>query len=467
MKNIINKKNISAIILAAGEGKRMKSKTSKVLCELLFEPMISWVSRSLQKLGCSNSEICIVCPDDNDSKDLIVLATNNKFCYATQKQRLGTAHAVKQAIDFIKNSKNDNILIMLGDAPLVSENILKDFYDYHLSENNSLTILSSEIKNPFGYGRILRDPNNSKNILKIVEELDCNQDQKLISEINSGVMCFKKQALLIALDKINNNNIKNEYYITSAVDILKAENQKIGAYNCQDEKVVLGANTRFELLKMNEIARLEVIKNLAENGIEFISTEGVVISPSVKIGAGSVIYPGVILKDFCEIGENCVITSNSFISKSSIGSGSIIKSSYIDNSKIGENVKIGPFSNIRPNCDIKSGVKIGDFVEIKNSNIDQNTSVAHLTYIGDSDVGQKVNFGCGCVTVNYNGLEKHRTIIGNDCFIGCNTNLIAPVKLGDGVYTAAGSTITDDIPDGAMSIARSRQINKTNWKLKK
>lgn len=461
------KNNVNAIILAAGEGKRMKSKTSKVLCELLFEPMINWVIRNLQSFGCKDSDICVVCPDDKDSKELIISKTNNKFCYVTQKQRLGTAHAVKQAINFIKSSKNDNILIMLGDAPLVSENILRDFYDYHLSENNSLTILSSDVKNPFGYGRILRDPNNKKNILKIIEELDCDQDQKIISEINSGVMCFKKQALLFALDKINNHNIKNEYYITSAVSVLKNENQKVGAFNCRDEKVVLGANTRFELLNMNEIARFEVIKKLAQSGVEFISTEGVVISPNVKIGEGSVIYPGVVLKDSCEIGEDCVITSNSFISSSVIGSGCVIKSSYIDSSTIGQNVTIGPFSNIRPGCNIKSGVKIGDFVEIKNSNIDQKTSVAHLTYIGDSDVGEKVNFGCGCVTVNYNGLEKHRTIIGDNCFIGCNTNLIAPVRLGNDVYTAAGSTITDDIPDGAMSIARSRQINKTNWKIKK
>ena len=456
-------KDIGVIVLAAGEGKRMKSKDSKVLCKLIFKPMIRWVIDSCENIGCKKSDICIVCPENNES---IIQATDNNFNYVFQKERLGTAHAVSMARDFIKEIDKNNILIMLGDAPLVSENILEDFYNYHVEENNSLTVLSSDVKDPFGYGRIVRDKNNYKNLLKIVEELECDFSEKLITEINSGVMLFKKESLLLALDNIDNNNKKKEYYITSAVSVLLRQGKRVGVFNCHDEAVVLGANTRFQLLKINNIARLRIIEKLANEGVEFISSDGVIISPDVTIGEGSIIYPGVIIKSGTVIGKNCEITSSSYIESSQIGDGAAIKASYIVGSKIGNNVRIGPFSNVRPNCDIYDGVKIGDFVEVKNSVVCQKTSIAHLTYVGDSDVGENVNFGCGCVTVNYDGVNKYRTTIGDNCFIGCNTNLVAPVKIGNNAYTAAGSTVTEDVPDNSLCIARSRQVIKENWKIR-
>ena len=456
-------KDISVVVLAAGEGKRMKSNKSKVLAEVLFKPMINWVVDSCLKLGLSCTNICVVTPEDNHG---IVEATENKFVYVVQKERLGTAHAVAQARDFINKTESNNILLMLGDAPFVSSDILKNFCDHHVERDNSLTILSSDVKDPTGYGRIIRDADNSENLLKIVEEVDCDDFEKQVEEINSGVMCFKKDALLMALDSIDNDNLKQEYYITSAVEILLTKNKKVGAFNCFDEKVVLGANTRFQLLQMNEIARRSEIERLADSGVEFVSFDGVVIEPGVEIGEGSVVFPNVVLKKNTKIGKNCTVTSNSHIENTRIGDNVVIKSSYIENSEIGNNVKIGPFSNIRPNSLIKDNVKIGDFVEIKNSSVDEGTSVAHLTYVGDSDVGKKVNFGCGCVTVNYDGKKKFRTVIGDNCFIGCNTNLIAPVKIGDGAYTAAGSTVTEDVPENSMCIARSRQVVKKDWKLK-
>ena len=458
-------KNVLSIILAAGKSNRMKTSTPKVLCEILFKPMIKWVVDSCKNFGCKDSNICIIYSDEGKS---IVSETNNKLVYRLQAQRLGTGHAVMQAKDFIENSDQEDVLIMLGDVPLISSDVLSELYSTHVDQDNTATILSSDVQDPYGYGRIIRDEYNPDFVLSITEELDFNVCQKAIKEINSGVMCFKREDLLKALDKIDNNNVKKEYYITSVIDILVSMNKKIGAYNCKDEALVSGVNTRAQLMQINNIARLNVIEKLAINqGVEFLSDQGVIISPEVEIGSGSTIYPGVIIKGKTTIGSSCIITSNSFIEDSIIDDNTIVKSSYISNSNIGKNVKIGPFSNIRPNCFIKNDVKIGDFVEVKNSLIGEKTSVAHLTYIGDSDVGKNVNFGCGCVTVNYDGINKYRTIIEDDCFIGCNTNLVAPVRIGKGGYTAAGTTVTDDVPSDSMCIARSRQVVKHGWKLSK
>lgn len=456
--------DLSAVILAAGEGKRMKSKTSKVLCEVAFKPMLNWVIGACQNVGCKKSNICVILPPNSQA---IVKATNNELNYVVQKERLGTGHAVKQALPFINGLPDSaNILIMLGDTPLIPAEVLTDLYQHHVAEKNVLTVLSADVKNPSGYGRIVRNKVSNNQLLKIVEELDCSGEEKHISEINSGVMCFKKEALKYCLTKLNNKNSKYEYYITSAVPILLGKCEKVGVFNCHNPNVVLGANTKFQLIELNNIARLKIIEELTNKGVEFISSNGVVISPDVKIGENTIIYPGVILKGNTIIGNDCVITSNSQISDSTIGNGVIIQSSYIIDSKIGNNVRIGPFCNIRPNSDVADEVKIGDFVEVKNSNIGKKTSIAHLTYIGDSDVGENVNFGCGCVTVNYNGVRKYRTIIGDNCFIGCNTNLIAPIKVGNNVYTAAGSTVTADIPDSSLCIARAKQVVKKGWKIK-
>ena len=456
--------NISAVILAAGEGKRMKSKTSKVLCEVAFKPMLNWVISACQNMGCKKSNICVVLPPNNQD---IIEATNNELNYVVQNNRLGTGDAVKQALPFIANLPNNaNILIMLGDAPLITSEVLNNLYEHHIAKKNVLTVLSANVKDPSGYGRIVRNKINNNQLLKIVEETECTAEEKNIAEINSGVMCFKKEALEYTLTKLENNNSNGEYYITSAISILLNKGEKVGVFNCYNPSVVLGANTKFQLMKMNDISRLKIIEELSNNGVEFISSSGVIISPDVKIGKNTVIYPGVILKGNTVIGNNCVITSNSQIEDGIVGNSVVIQSSYITNAKIGNNVKIGPFCNIRPNSNIADNVKIGDFVEVKNSNVGEKTSIAHLTYVGDSDVGKNVNFGCGCVTVNYNGVKKYRTVIGDNCFIGCNTNLIAPVKIGNNVYTAAGSTVTDDVSDSSLCIARAKQVVKKGWKIK-
>lgn len=452
--------NTSCIILAAGEGKRMKTKKSKVLCEVLSKPMISWVIDSCNRSGID--KICVVV--GHKGEQVSEYLGENIFT-AKQNEQLGTGHAVLQAESFLKFSGNEHTLILCGDAPFMDDETIKAAYDYHVSSQNAVTVISACLKNPFGYGRIVR--NKDGGLIKIVEQKDANETEKAIGEVNSGAYWFKTEMLLDVLTKLDNNNSQGEYYLTDTVSILLSQGEKAGAFTAQSNDIVLGANDRQGLLLLNQIATDRIIKKHMANGVEFVSLSGVVISPDAKIGCDTKILPGTIISGDSTIGEDCVIGPNSYIDSSVIEDGAIIKASYVLESRVRTGAKIGPFTQIRPNCDIGEDVKIGDFVEIKNSNIGKSTSVAHLTYIGDSDVGSHVNFGCGCVTVNYDGNKKYRTTIGDYAFIGCNTNLVAPVKIGDNAYTAAGSTITKDVPNDALAISRCHQEIKEEWAIKK
>ena len=329
---------------------------------------------------------------------------------------------------------------------------------------NSVTVITSVVKNPTGYGRIIRNQNG---ISSIVEEKDASQDQKKINEINSGAYWFKTKELISALEQIKPNNSQGEYYLTDTIAILIDKNLRADAFASKNPNVVVAANNRKELLMLNTIARMEIIEKHMDNGVEFTCVDGIIIERDVEIGAGTEILPGTILKGKTKIGENCVIGPNCLIENCEIGNDTKLNYVQAYDAKIYDNVKMGPFVHIRPNSVIKNGVKIGDFVEVKNSVIGENTAVAHLTYVGDSDVGSHVNFGCGCVTVNYDGSKKARTTIGDGAFIGCNTNLIAPVTVGNGAYTAAGTTVTKDVPDNALALDRGDFRIKEGYALRK
>ena len=259
------------------------------------------------------------------------------------------------------------------------------------------------------------------------------------------------------------DNAQGEYYLTDVIGIAAALGRRVCGYQAVDSRVAMGANDRKGLLRLNEIARQAELERHMDSGVEIVCADGVVIAPGVVIGQDTTILPGTILKGRTVIGKNCVIGPNTVIEDSTVGDGCRINACQIEQSRLEGNIKIGPFTHVRPNSHLKAGVKIGNFVEVKNSVIDENTAVAHLTYVGDSDVGKNVNFGCGTVTVNFDGHAKYRTVIGDDCFIGCNSNLIAPVEIGAGSYIAAGSTITDPVPDDALAIARARQVVKPGW----
>ena len=369
-----------------------------------------------------------------------------------------------QAIPFMKENINGNTLVLCGDAPFIDEVTIKKSLELHESENNSVTVITSMIENPKGYGRIVRDGNS---ITSIVEEKDATIEQKQINEVNSGAYWFKTADLIEYLGELTQNNAQGEYYLTDSVFIAINKGRRANAYLSENPNVVLGANDRKGLLALNEVARMDVIEKHLENGVEFICTDGVIIGRDVKIGVGTEIKQGCTLSGNTIIGEDCVIGPNCLLNDTIVGNNTILNSVQSNQAFVGNSVKIGPYVQLRPNSTIHDNVKIGDFVEIKNSTIGEGTAVAHLTYIGDSDVGKHVNFGCGCVTVNYDGKVKNRCVIGDNCFIGCNTNLIAPVKLGKGVYTGAGSTVTKDVPDFALAIESAPFKIKDGYSLKK
>lgn len=454
----------NVIILAGGQGKRMKTNKPKVLCDVIGEPMLEWVITA-----CENANLKKICIIKGFAGEMVDEYVNNRESKADiqtvmQEERLGTGHAVMQAKDFLEAHKDGNTLVLCGDAPFIDADTINGALELHTQRDCSVTVVTSRVENPTGYGRIIRTENG---ISGIVEHKDCDPHQLAITEINSGCYWFKTKDLLEVLFDITPNNAQGEYYLTDCIELLIAKGKTADAYISKNPNVALGANDRRGLLMLNDIARHEIIGKFLDEGIEFTCTDGVSIGNNVKIGLGTIIHAGVVLKGNTSIGENCIIGNNCIIDNTTVGNNVDLNSVQAHESVIEDKVKIGPFVQLRPNSHIKKGVKIGDFVEIKNSTIGEYTAVAHLTYIGDSDVGANVNFGCGVVTVNYNGDKKFRTVIEDNAFIGCNTNLIAPVRVGKGAYTAAGSTITRDIPDNALAIERGKAEIKEGYAEKK
>ncbi|MGN0633792.1 MAG: bifunctional UDP-N-acetylglucosamine diphosphorylase/glucosamine-1-phosphate N-acetyltransferase GlmU [Oscillospiraceae bacterium] len=450
----------AAIVLAGGQGKRMKSEKPKVLCNVLGEPMLEWVLTA-----CENAEIgkvCVIKGYHGEMVDEYIGSRNSRSEITTimQEERLGTGHAVMQAVDYLKQFADGNTLVLNGDAPFIDAETIEEALALHTENNCSVTVVTARIENPTGYGRIIR---TDSGISGIVEHKDCEPYQLAITEVNSGCYWFKTADLLEVLGEITNDNAQGEYYLTDCIELLIAKGKTADAYTSRNGNVALGANDRRSLLELNNIARAEIIGKHLDNGIEFCCTDGVSVGNNVKIGQGTIIHSSVILRGNTTIGENCVIGNNCIIENTTVGNNVNLNNVQAYESVIEDDVKIGPFVQLRPNSHIKKGVKIGDFVEIKNSTIGEYTAVSHLTYIGDSDVGANVNFGCGVVTVNYNGDKKFRTIIEDNAFIGCNTNLVAPVRVGKGAYTAAGSTITKDIPDNALAIERGKAQIKEGY----
>ncbi len=448
-----------AIILAGGQGKRMKADIPKPLFKVLGEPMLEWVVTA-----CEKSNINDICVVKGFQGEMIDEYLNGRCKTVLQAERLGTGHAVMQAVPFLKEDISGNTLILNGDAPFIDEDTIKNSLEYHCRNNNSVTVITAELEEPFGYGRIIRNENG---INGIVEQKDATEEQRKIKEVNSGAYWFKTADLIKLLDKITCKNVQKEYYLTDTIAIAISEGKNAGAYKSDNPDIIKGANDRKDLLNLNTYARMMVIEKHLANGVEFTCTDGIIIERGVEIGTGTEILPSVIIRGKTKIGNNCVIGTNSIIENCTIGNNVIINTSQIYDSIVEDSVNIGPYVHIRPESFIKKEAKIGDFVELKNSTIGEKTAIAHLAYIGDSDIGRKANIGAGTVTVNYDGITKSRCIIGDKCFIGCNTNLIAPVKLGKAVYTAAGTTVTKDIPDYALAIDRGVMKVKEGYTIRK
>lgn len=449
----------TSVILAAGMGTRMKSKMPKVLHKVCGKPLSKWVIDASKAAGADK-----VCAVVGHKAETVKEVLGDVCEFALQAEQKGTGHAVMQAIDVIKNSKGE-VVILNGDTPLITAETINKAIEYHKNNGNQATVITAILDDATGYGRIVRD--NDGSVLKIVEQKDASEEEKKINEVNSGMYVFDAQSLVYALDKITPNNAQGEYYLTDTLEILLSAGKKIGGYAISDNDEIRGIHDRVQLNEAENIMQKRINEYHMRNGVTMRNPESVYIEDGVEIGNDTEICQNVTIKSGTKIGSDCVIGSGSMLDRAVIHDGVDVLSSVILESEVDEGTHVGPFAYIRPNCHVGKEVKVGDFVELKNSNIDDGTKISHLTYIGDSDVGKRVNFGCGTVTCNYDGKKKYRTTIGDDCFVGCNTNFVSPINVGDGVYIAAGSTITEDIPENSLSIARARQVNKEGWKDKR
>ena len=444
-----------AIILAAGKGTRMKSKLYKVLHPVSGQPMVEHIINRVSETN-PDQIITIV----GHGAEQVKAQLGERSEYALQAEQLGTGHAVLQAASFLQG-KEGTTLVISGDTPLLTTETLNNLFEYHQGKNASATILTAQAEDPTGYGRIIRD--HIGIVEKIVEQKDTTPEEALVQEINTGTYCFDNQALFEALNKVGTDNAQGEYYLTDIIEILKDAGKTVAAYQTEDFDESMGVNDRITLAKANELMRQRINKMHMVNGVSFVDPATTYIDAGVEIGSDTVIEAGVQLQGKTVIGSDCVIGAHSRIVDSVIEDHVVVEHSVIEKSLVKSHADVGPFAHLRPKAEIGEGVHIGNFVEVKNAEIGKNTKVGHLTYVGDATLGEEINVGCGVVFVNYDGKNKHRTTIGDHSFIGSNANIIAPVEIAKNTSVAAGSTITEDIPEYAMAIARARQVNKEEY----
>ena len=447
--------NRYAVILAAGKGTRMQSKLYKVLHKVCDRTMVELVLDSLSDLE-MQEVITVVGHGAERVKE--VLGDRTKF--VLQAEQLGTAHAVKVAKDELKD-KEGTTIVMYGDTPLIRSETINNMLDHHEKMNAKATVLTAIADNPFAYGRIIRDVNG--NLVKIVEEKDATEQERKIKEINSGIYCFDNKLLFEMLEKVKNDNNQGEYYLPDVLGLIREQKEIIETYLCDDFDETFGVNDRVALAYAENVMRNRINTKYMLAGVTLVDPTNTYIAPNAVIGRDTTIYPNVTIKSNTVIGEDCQIKPNSYLENVQIGNGVKVLSSTISDSKIGDYTSVGPYSHIRNNCELGKHVRVGNFVELKNTTYGDGSKTAHLSYLGDTEVGSNTNIGCGTITVNYDGKNKYKTKIGSDAFIGCNSNLIAPLEIGDGAVVAAGTTVTEDAPDDTLVIARVKQENKMGY----
>lgn len=417
--------NVMAIVMAAGKGTRMKSKKSKLVQKIYGKEVVKRAVENAEKAGIKDI-VAVV----GYMKEEVMAVLGDSVKYAKQEEMLGTGHAVMQAKEYLRGKKG-KVLVLNGDVPLIRPETLNKLIEKSIENKEYVTLLTAIYDNPTGYGRIVRDEGG--NISAIVEEKDTTEEQKEIKEINAGIYCFDIEELLAALEKIQPNNAQGEYYLTDVIQIMNEKGLKTGAVIVEDNTEILGINDRIQLEMLTKVLQMRINTEHMKKGVTIEDVNNTYIYDDVEIGMDTVIHPNTTIKSGVVIGEDC---------------------------------EIGPNAYIREGCKLANKVKIGSFVEIKKAIIGEGSKVPHLSYMGDCEIGEHCNIGCGTITCNYDGLHKSKTIIGNHSFIGSNTNLVAPVTLGDETFVAAGSTITEDVPAYALAIARERQTNKEEWNKK-
>lgn len=444
--------NTVAVILAAGEGKRMNSSLPKVLHKICGKSMLEHVLDAVRPV-CSKQVVVV-----GHGGEMVKQHLGDSVTFALQKEQLGTGHAVAQAEPFLPCK--GRVIVLCGDTPLLTTETLKAMLDEHVKQDAAVTVLTARVPRPAGYGRIVRGDNGD--IRKIVEDKDASEPEKAIDEINTGTYVFDAEALRFALKQVQNNNAQGEYYLTDCLEILVKDGKKACGLPLDDWREALGVNDREQLSAAAGLMRERINRQLMRAGVSMVDPAATYVDAGVLVGRDTVIYPGTILEGNTVVGENCRIGPYAHIISSKIGCNVVVRHSLVNESILEDGVTVGPYAHLRPQTRLCANVKVGDFVEIKNSTVGERSKIPHLSYVGDALVGSDVNLGAGTIIVNYDGRQKHQTRIEDGAFVGCNSNLVAPLTVGRHAFVAAGSTITRDVPPGALSIARSDQVNKEN-----
>ena len=445
-----------AVVLAAGMGTRMRSKLPKVLHKLIGVPMINHVVNTLYEAGINNIIVVV------GYRGELVEEVLDKNCRVVfQKEQLGTGHALLQALPALSGYAEGDCLVVCGDTPLLKARTLEQLRDKHRISGARATVLTACLPDPTGYGRIIKGPGG---IERIVEEKDASLQEKAVKEINTGTYCFNIDSLVQELGRLTTSNAQGEYYLTDIIKRLVDKKERVETMLLDNPDEAAGINNRVQMAQAEAVLRQDILVRHMLQGVTIINPEHTYVEAGVKIGKDTVLYPGTILEGATSIGEDCVIGPDTRIVDSVIENGVEVKYSYLIKARVAGGCTIGPFSFLRPGSVLAAGVKVGDFVEVKNSYVGEGSKIPHLSYIGDSTLGQEVNIGAGTITCNYDGTAKHHTRIGDGAFIGSNTNLVAPISVGAGAYIGAGSTVTRDVPDGALAVARGRQKTVENWR---
>lgn len=433
----------------------MKSSLPKVVHSVCGVPMVEWVIRALIQAGVERIVVVV-----GHGADHVREVLGNFVEYAVQSEQLGTAHAVRSAESALKDWSGP-VMVLAGDVPMLSTETISSILKIHEGDSAELTLATCTLDDPTGYGRILR--NESGAIIGNREHKDCSAEQLNIKEINPAVYCFSGPKLFELLPQVKNNNAQGEYYLPDLIEMVANEGGKISSYTSKDPDEFRGINDRWQLAEANELMRRRILRRLIEKGVNILDISSVSVDPDAEIDPGVTIYSGTVIEGTTHIGEGSSIGPNTWIKDSMIAGNCRVFMSHLDGAIMEEGSRCGPFANLRPGAWLRREVKVGNFVEIKNSEIGSKTSISHLTYIGDASIGSNTNIGAGVITCNYDGFHKFHTEIGSDCFVGSNSTLVAPVKIEDGSFVAAGSVITKGVPSGAMAIGRGRQENKEQW----
>jgi bifunctional UDP-N-acetylglucosamine pyrophosphorylase/glucosamine-1-phosphate N-acetyltransferase len=453
-------KSLATVILAAGKGTRMKSAQPKVLHPLCGQPLIHYPVRLARQLGSTTT--VLVVGHGAETVESALAAENVVF--ALQAEQLGTGHALLCAQPALADFSG-TILLLCGDVPLLRAATIAQLLDYHHAQGASVTVLTATLENPYGYGRVVRDGDE---VVAIVEEKDATPELRTIREINTGIYCFAAPFVFTALSQVGCNNAQGEYYLTDVLALARSAGRKVCALAAAEGEEAMGINDRVQLADADALLRLRINRQHQRAGVTIIDPLATYIEPSVEIGADTIIHPGAHLRGATKVAGNCIVEPGAMITDSSLGEGVHIKAgSIVEASEIGPGCAIGPMAHLRTGTILLGDNKIGNFVETKKARFGRKSQASHLTYIGDAEVGERVNFGCGTITCNDDGVNKYRTTIGDDVFVGSDTQFIAPVTIGSGSLIAAGSTITKDVPADALALSRCDQKVIEGWAAKK